>query len=288
MIRTILVPLSGAESDAAPLDAVMGLADRIGGAHIEALHVAEDPDRAALYVGEGMTPGMIESIVEAARKREAERRDRARAQFDAAIGRHAVTVAEAPGTPGGATAAFVDVTGAVDEVIATRGRLSDLIVVSTPPDRTAAALSSTLEVALLETGCPLLVVPRNLAAFSFERAAIAWNGGPEVARAVRSGLAILKAMPHVALYEVEEDRQPGPGLDDAARYLSWHGIEAARYSVRRGDDTVGGALLGAVAAGSADLLVMGAHTRSRLRRMIFGGVTTDVMADASIPAFMMH
>ncbi|MEE8544225.1 MAG: universal stress protein, partial [Alphaproteobacteria bacterium] len=38
----------------------------------------------------------------------------------------------------------------------------------------------------------------------------------------------------------------------------------------------------------ADLLVMGAYTRSRVRRLIFGGVTREVLEGADIPLLMAH
>jgi nucleotide-binding universal stress UspA family protein len=36
------------------------------------------------------------------------------------------------------------------------------------------------------------------------------------------------------------------------------------------------------------LLVKGAYTRSRLRQMIFGGATHDILAKAELPVFMAH
>ncbi|TNE40997.1 MAG: universal stress protein, partial [Alphaproteobacteria bacterium] len=38
----------------------------------------------------------------------------------------------------------------------------------------------------------------------------------------------------------------------------------------------------------ADLLVMGAYTRSRLRRLFFGAVTEEVLSSCPIPVFMAH
>ena len=38
----------------------------------------------------------------------------------------------------------------------------------------------------------------------------------------------------------------------------------------------------------ADLLVMGAYSHSRLREMVFGGVTKRVLNDAALPVLMVH
>ena len=41
-------------------------------------------------------------------------------------------------------------------------------------------------------------------------------------------------------------------------------------------------------ASGVDLLLKGAYTQSRLRQMIFGGATTDITADATIPVVFAH
>jgi nucleotide-binding universal stress UspA family protein len=36
------------------------------------------------------------------------------------------------------------------------------------------------------------------------------------------------------------------------------------------------------------MLVMGAYTRSRMRRLIFGGVTSEVLEHTEVPVWMVH
>ena len=38
----------------------------------------------------------------------------------------------------------------------------------------------------------------------------------------------------------------------------------------------------------ADLMIKGGYTQSRIRQMIFGSVTSDILAEASLPVFMSH
>jgi nucleotide-binding universal stress UspA family protein len=38
----------------------------------------------------------------------------------------------------------------------------------------------------------------------------------------------------------------------------------------------------------ADLMVKGAYTQSRLRQMIFGGATRQIINEAKIPVLMAH
>lgn len=75
---------------------------------------------------------------------------------------------------------------------------------------------------------------------------------------------------------------------DLARRLRRHGIEVdvARSSLK--SRSPGEAFLEYAVALHADLLVKGAYTQSRLRQMIFGGVTSHVLANAKLPVLMAH
>ena len=65
-----------------------------------------------------------------------------------------------------------------------RGRLADVIVVPRPQKGDDAMVQATLEVALLETGRPVLVVPPNPPEDFGNRVIILWSGAEEAARAV--------------------------------------------------------------------------------------------------------
>ena len=92
----------------------------------------------------------------------------------------------------------------------------------------------------------------------------------------------------VVVLEVEEAGKGGPNAAAVVDYLAWHGITASSQDVTAGAASIGERLLGAAKAAEADMLIMGAYTRSRLRRLIFGGATREVLAGASIPVLMAH
>lgn len=48
------------------------------------------------------------------------------------------------------------------------------------------------------------------------------------------------------------------------------------------------AIQGVAYAIDADLLGMGAYSHSRMRELVFGGVTRDILADSAIPVLMFH
>jgi nucleotide-binding universal stress UspA family protein len=82
-------------------------------------------------------------------------------------------------------------------------------------------------------------------------------------------------------------------LDGVIAYLQRHDIAASARHLEKPahsmlDDPAGDLILGACAAEDADLLVMGAYTHGRLRRMIMGGATRKVLSSTPIPVLMAH
>src|SRR3546814_8830144 len=82
----------------------------------------------------------------------------------------------------------------------------------------------------------------------------------------------------------------GVGARDAeplVRYLGYNGISARTVSL----DPSGGlgeSVLAAAKAERADLVVMGAYTHSRVRQLVFGGLTRYVLGHADLPVLMAH
>jgi nucleotide-binding universal stress UspA family protein len=116
---------------------------------------------------------------------------------------------------------------------------------------------------------------------------VAWNGSVESARAIWAAIPLLSVAPRVAILSVLEDDKSADG-GKVVEYLAFHGVKADLLPATRKQSNVGAQILAEASALGAGLLVMGAYTRSRLRRMVFGGVTEHVLSNATIPAFMMH
>lgn len=73
---------------------------------------------------------------------------------------------------------------------------------------------------------------------------------------------------------------------DLGAYLVWQGIRATALRAAPEQRSVGPALLEAAATHEATMLVMGAFTRSRVRSLLLGGVTSHVLRNATIPVIM--
>ena len=148
---------------------------------------------------------------------------------------------------------------------------------------------ATLEAVLFESGRPILIAPPTAPSKLGETVAIAWNGSTETARATAFAMPFLKRAARVIIITVEGGPlHQGPPGQELARTLRLHGVaaEANTYKVER--RSTGETLLRVSASLGVDLLVKGAYTQSRLRQMIFGGTTSHILAETTLPVFMAH
>lgn len=173
-------------------------------------------------------------------------------------------------------------------------RCADLLVMGqVDPDRTERRQRLDLpgEVALA-AGRPLLVVPyTGQYAVLGTHALIAWNGSRDAARAVYDAMPLLEKSERVTVLAVNAPHEAAANTDssqDLIDYLAVHGVSAQASKVRADDIDVGNLLLSRAADLGADLLVMGAYGHSRLRELVFGGVTRRLLSELTLPALMSH
>lgn len=286
--RAILAAVSDSASGRSPLETAF-LIGREMAAHVTALHVRTDPTGAVPLVGEGMSGVMVEEMIEAAERQAAQRAREARGVFDQLRNASGAPIVEAPQEPQAFSVAWREKTGREEDIVARCGRLNDLIVVGRPEADRELPSIMTLNAALMDSGRPILVAPPEPPPQFGQSVAIAWNGSAEAARAVAAALPLLRRAGTVTILaarEAEADTELSP--NEMAKFLRWHGVDAACHSFATGHANTGDALLKEVMAAGADLLVMGAYTHSRLRQLILGGVTRHMLYHAAIPVLMMH
>jgi nucleotide-binding universal stress UspA family protein len=286
-IRVILTPLFGDPADASALTAGLSLAHRFE-AHLTALFVRLDPSDAVPVVGEGISPAIVEQLIQAAEAEMDRQRGAARSAFETVCGKAGITVLETPGGARTASAGWREATGRRDEVISGKARTSDLVVIARGDDRSSPDLPGVLEATLLSGGRPLLLLPPAAPARLGDRVAIAWNGRAEAARAVAGALPFLEGASAVSVLTAATRRTPPEVALDLVEYLAWRGIAAERRPVEAKDEPVADVLLRAAREAGADLLVMGGYGRTRLSELVLGGVTRRVLSHADLPVLMAH
>ena len=286
-IKTILVPLSGVESDSVALSAAFAVARQFD-AHVDSLFVKLDPRDAVPMLGEGMSGAMVDEIMRAAESEANTHLTAARRHFEEVVRREQVDLREGPPAPEGISARWRELVGRAEELVPLEGRLADLLVFADAEiDRDAQAYA-TLETALLGATRPLLLAPKGGITSIGKRIAVAWNGGPESARAVAGAMPFLRRAESVHVLTAETSATPAAAGRRIAEYLAWHDVNCQLTIAKPGSEPVGQLLMNKAAELGADLLVMGGYGHSRMRELILGGVTRYVLGHAGLPVLMAH
>ncbi len=281
----ILVPVDGSDAAKPAIEAAILVGKRFS-SHVVGFHVRANSKDAVPLLGEGMSGAMIEEIIELAEQEANKRSNKARQMFNDLCTEKDVPMDDRAPGPDQASAAWVEETGREDEAVARRGRLSDLIVAARPTAEAESPSSLTRNAAIFETGRPVLVAPPKLPPAIGTKIAIFWNGSAQAARAVAAAMPFVTDADSVTVINAEGEGTASSVAADLATYLAWRGVTADTRTAVPGARGVGEVLL--EACSNCDLLVMGAYTHSRVRRLILGGVTKHVMSNAAMPILMGH
>ncbi len=185
---------------------------------------------------------------------------------------------------------WVRANGMPTEQVALRGRQADLIVAGQSDPESPADGGVEIAELVLSGGRPVLVVPYAIRQPRLgEHVLIAWNGSREAARAVADAMPILEASDRVSVLAVDPDEALGdtPGADIAA-HLARHDIDVESASMESRELNPSDILLNRASDLSADMIVMGAYGRSRLRELVLGGVTREILNHMTVPVLMSH
>ncbi len=184
-----------------------------------------------------------------------------------------------------ASVQFVDVDGPTEAVVEDRGARADLVVIAQPESEDDRPARQAFHAALLESERPVLVVPRRPAATFGRRVAIAWRDDARTAKAVLAALRCLGAAEAIHVLAGLRDFRAQRGVP---AILEEHGVAAELCRLPLGEGEFGAALLRQAHTLGADMLVMGAYVHNPLRRLILGGVTRYMLANADIPVLMRY
>ncbi len=277
-IKNILVYVDDSEQVDGRLDVAVGLA-RTHDAHLAAIYPIPEPYIPA-YVGGGYIPAeVIESQADRARERAAE----AKIRFDERMGRL------------GIEAEWRENEGYAAEVVSLNAKYADLTVVgqANPNDPQNYPNPGLPAEVALGAGRPVLVVPYIGATLEVgKNVLVAWNGSREATRAVNDALPILKRADKVTVL-AENPRSGGSDHGDIpsadiSLHLARHGVKVEASQTVSDDIDVGDILLSRISDLGADLAVMGAYGHSRMRELMMGGVTRDLLRHMTIPVLMSH
>jgi nucleotide-binding universal stress UspA family protein len=283
---SILVPLEESEI----LDSVLGTAlvfARRYDSYIEGLCIR--PSLAgAVAVGFEGGAAALSGTEEQFEEEQQLRTERLHAEFQNFIEANSIPLAEDNYTK--LCARWVEDEASGIGIFGQRARVFDLTVVGRPMPGAMTPAMNTLETVLFESGRPILIAPPTRPTDIGRHIVIAWNGGTETARAIAFAKAVLREADRITVLAVEGGMGPGPSVESVQVNLARDDVEVDIRPVpgRRSSAEAGNIILSETMEVGGDLLIKGGYTQSRLRQMIFGGATSQILSNAEVPVLMAH
>lgn len=286
-MKVILVPVADRPECLVALNAAFDIAGKLDanviGCHVRA-HRSETPDGSSRRP---LVPDEWSTVFADLKPEEVSLRcEAAKILFESRLEKHGFKLLRKPHPGVERSALWKEMVGTPNRVLAIVGPLSDLIITARPDKKDAGRGRAFLLAALLQSGKPVLVIPRNWKGPVGRKILIAWNQSTEAANAVSASRALLRMAEEVTIVSSGKENLPGPKATYLSDYLALLGIGANRVSTP-GDDPAK-EIEAVFKQKNADLLIMGAYSRGRTRELIFGGVTEYMLFHSRIPVLLLH
>ena len=273
MLKDIIVHVDDAAHASPSARIAAGLAAR-SGAHLLGVHCVNLPSVPAMVdfdIPDDIRKAqreMFESAAEAARE-----------TFEAAC-----AAADTPGQ-------WLCETGAPVSLLARHALVSDLLVVRrTHPDAAGQSPATLAGDVVLSTRRPVLVVPPDCAVEDMVGPmTVAWNDSPESARAIADAMPVLAlaSAVHVVWVSPDDPAQAQGSLDRLCSHLDRHEVSSSGQIIE-GPTDAAPALLDFARRNHSRCVVIGAYGHSRMRELLFGGVTEHMLHHSELPVLMSH
>lgn len=266
-MKNILLLVHDDEGQEVRLQTALDLVRALDG-HLTCLDVTPPP-----VVAENFYDGVVDTVII---KDESQQEAANKALLTARLGREDVPWS------------WIDANGTIARCLIEAATLADLIVLNRSlgqqmhPDMQAIANKI-----LMEARKPVVVMPPKAKGFKTAgRALIAWDGQASAAATMRACVPLLRLASEVRLFLARVPEEP-LNHEEAAEYLSRHGIHASVQTYEGALRSVPGLIGDEARMWHADYIVMGAYSRGRLRET-FGGVTKTMLAKSRLPLVLGH
>jgi len=181
-------------------------------------------------------------------------------------------------------------TGSFASCLAEAARLADLIVLNPQLDDDGPDMAGIATSLLLKTGKPVLIVPKESRGFAASGPAlVAWDGSLPAMAALTAAVPLLKLASEVRILEVQGTSHGA--VEEAARYLSRHGIEPEidlLACFRDAPHETSAVIQDRAEQMRCAYCVMGAYGHSPIREAILGGVTRRMLRTGRMPVLLAH
>ena len=290
MIKTVLVPTSGSDTDFVVFETALAAA-RPFQAHLEFFHVHIHSGGALRHTPHASfaSGSALRNALQGLREETDSRSEAAQRHFREFCEQHKIPIADTPGAFQMVSASWQQEDGSQDlgETFMTWARVHDLLVMGrfTRPNGLPPDLIRRL---LVGCGRPILIAAARAPATLTDTVMVCWKDAREPARALAAAMPLLTEAERVIVATVDEGRSPASDAAAVVHQLGWHGILAETQTIKADGRPIAASLSSAAAACNANLLVMGSYSTGPTRQAIFGGCTQSILEHADLPVFMLH
>jgi nucleotide-binding universal stress UspA family protein len=277
MMKDILAVVMDAEGDAAAIAAAASMSEAAN-AHLACAFLTALPDEPLAYEP-SVVAGVWAELLGRARAIAADERAKVEAKLKALVRPCELRTAEALGRDLG-------------RVAAVHARYADVAVLTRPSADGRDLRQELVEGVLFHAGRPALVVPPKWTGTVGTRPMLAWDASREATRALNDAVHLFSGASTFTVVTVDakpkafgHSEQPGAQI---AAYLARRGLGAEVRNLDSLGKSPAEALMAEAQSQGADLVVMGGYAHARVRELLFGGATRDLLEEAPVPLLMAH
>lgn len=288
-MKSIKAFLGGELSDQTVLCTALAAARPLAG-HIESLHVQLSAAEAAVFTPhmEFATGAAIKNGLDTLEMDVAARSRGALGHYRLFLGQNRIEERERPAVATGISMSYREERqkkGA--DCIVREARYSDLAVMARAEDSNGFP-DNLIEQVLMQSGRPLLLAPVRPPEQLTGTVLLLWKDTVNSARAMSAAMPLLCTSERVVIIGCEDSDSSPDGLQRLKQQLAWSGVEAETMWYPGREQSVSERLEQVALQYDADLLVMGAYSRSRTGEMLFGGCTRQILRHSAFPVLLMH
>jgi nucleotide-binding universal stress UspA family protein len=278
--KDVLVIVSEAEADEPAIALGEALAAQSGDCHLAAAFLTPLPDEPLAYEPTVVAGVWAELLGRARQEAEVERK-KVEARLSRSGKAAELRAAEA-------------LSRDLGRVAAVHARYADVAVMTRPSEGAGVELrEEIIEGVLFHSGRPALIAPPGWKGTGVgKRVVVAWDASREATRALSEADDLLEFAEAVTVVTVDakpkmfgHGDQPGANI---AGHLSRRGLPAEVLNVDSMGRSASAAILETAKSFNADLIVMGGYAHSRLRELVFGGATRELLRTTTVPLLMAH
>ena len=140
---------------------------------------------------------------------------------------------------------------------------------------------------IIRAGRPVLIAPSETTVLNVHSVLVAWKNTREARRAVFDAMPFLKRAEAVNLVEIQEDGETD-SLKDAEAFLSAHAVRAHAERLEGDSTRIEEQLTAFAQRAQSDLIVAGGYGHTRIRELVFGGVTRSLIINCPVATLLSH